>query len=473
MRRALSLVLFTLSLMPSVPGGVWAASGTADMTLPDVRANLSSLFEQAEAFCARPGSLPFMSAQGCARALAQVRRNLTQRLPNLNRMRQCVSYADSLIQNRDEALKTHNDWCVERFGNLHDRKGCRDAAEFIYENLSEDGLCHNYTLPYPLKSSPPEQVQTALARTAAPLTPPVVTRASLKPQETEQKFDQPKIGRRPSAAPPPHALTTPGVSTTGKSPSSYSKPKAVPGSGARRPLPNAPSVKPPAAAPPKGQTGRPDETTKTPPGLAPLPSNQENSLNAPAGAMWPPPFTPPPPSISLRSQQGEAPPPLLPQTAKPGNSPFGTNQAVPPAPGTATPNTPAPGQHAPAAASTPAAANLKQPPANTVPAPAPTPAPGTAPAEEKARALPPVPPLGRTIPPVVPQFPSEYQDQGKNPAAEAAEAALGGNLTPKTETMDSFSGVIPNFAPPPPPPPPGNAAAEITPLPMPAGQAGK
>lgn len=91
--------------------------------------------------------------------------------------------------------------------------------------------------------------------------------------------------------------------------------------------------------------------------------------------------------------------------------------------------------------------------------------------KEELVPLPPVPNIGRIVPPLMPGVPSDTAVYDNTlPEEEAAPPRP--VAQPATSTIDAFSDIIPNFMPPPPPDP---LASELKPLPVsgtPAGQAG-
>lgn len=360
-----------LDIAAAAPGAAWS---------------LSEALAETEAFCAGPGDLAYMTKDGCRKGLARMHGLLHELESDAADRRGGLSaYMSSFAARREGLLERHERWCKESFVNVHDRRGCLAAAEFMLD----------YGRPAPeqrLEAAPAAEEKAGAGRASAPETlgpapapVPLPLFAGL-----EQKFDQPRLGRRPGSA----------------------KPHAVSGKGSG-----------------KG-TGK-------------------ASSSADAAAK-----TAPDPKTSARPQAVEDKSAIRPSLIMP---PLLTEPGAP-VPGW--PVSTSRGFSAPSLSG---------------------PAMGERREEEK---LPPVPPIGRVLPPVVegsrpaardntPLEPPPFDIAPRTPPDPAElrgpEARPFAPQAPPESRPESFSGIIPNVAPPPAPPPEGALFMEG----MPAGQAGQ
>lgn len=380
-------------------------------------------------FCARPGSLAYMTGDGCRAALSELSRTVVPKL-HFESMDECLGFLRKLRAERNRIVDEHRAWCQARFVNLHDRKGCYDAAQVFLGSFTEQGFCR--------KAPPP--VKKAVESKKAPKDPKAAQAPYISGyREPGQKFDSPKSGPMPSAvkAKPAPAKKGADAKPTAAKPevpatarSTAPAAEALPGAASAA-APAAPDASPAASAPliqlpaPAAAPSRPAETD--------LGAARPQSLNATTGPNSVSPTAVPDGVLATSGGQVPASASLPPQTGQ---------SAAPPA-----------------SAASPAADDDSRD----------FPEPAIGPREE-VTPLPPVPSLGRIAPPLMPGVPPDTAVTDNTlPAPDAAPVEPPATTQPG-QVRDAFEGIIPNARPL---PPPGQPGADTDAMPVsgtPAGQ---
>lgn len=370
------------------PSGTGRESG-APSAFPG-EADLLPALKAVTDFCDRPGSLAFMTRDGCRAALSRLSRDVDGHI-YFNSLEDCRNFLRERRNNYNDIVDEHRAWCRNTFANLHDRRGCIDAATVFLDSFTEREFCRSA----PSAQSAPGKNAQASQRFAAP--------ALENYNEPGRKFDQPRRGRLPAAPAPAQAASPsapPSAASVNKSVSAPSPVEAKSASGQAA----APVV--PAAPKPAEQT--PAEASPPAPVVPP-------AITAPAAPSVPASGEAVPPAIPAPSVEAApvAPPapavPLIPPAATAGASGGAPAPSVPAAPA-ALPGE-VPSVSAPAAPSAPASSEAA-PPAAPVPS------------GEAAPAAPPAP--------TVPLIPSVVETEGASGGAPAPSApvAPAGQLAP-------------------------------------------
>ncbi|MDR2050411.1 MAG: hypothetical protein LBQ63_01380 [Deltaproteobacteria bacterium] len=382
-----------------------------------------------------------MSRKGCLKGLERLRRDfpVERNLDSAAGSPEVVSERWSLL--REE----HGAWCGNNLYNLHERKGCRDLADFVHNALAGES---------------PSVSSGQNSGTALP----------------EQKFDRPRQGKMPGA---PRALPSGGRrGNTAPLPLAVSRHEAPEGSGLSGR--EAPQI---SASPATGNSGvfrgeSPPSSVAFPPENPGVPSSPEKteagpprglSGASPSAAPASPsfPVLPPLPSAVSRREAPEgsglsgreaSQSAFSPATGNSGvfsgESPLSGGAFPPENPGAP----PAPGERE---AGPPQGVSDGMPQVQNPAA-----------AGGANESLPPVPAIGRVIPSLVPLAPGA-EEMAPEEAARNAASGSGGRARFSPENMvDAFSEIIPNTTPP--PPPPGDVFSDNLPVGgVPAGQAGE
>lgn len=477
---------------PAVAGGESGAPsafpGEADL-LPTLKAVTD--------FCDRPGSLAFMTRDGCRAALSRLSRDIDGHI-YFNSLEDCRNFLRERRNSYNDIVAEHRAWCRNTFANLHDRRGCIDAAPVFLDSFTEREFCRSAPSAPSAQSAPGKNAQ-ASQRFAAP--------ALENYNEPGRKFDQPRRGRLPAAPAPAQAASPSAPPSTASGKKSVSAPapapaeaKAASGQAAAPVVPAAP--KPAEQTPAEAAPPAPAVPPASPAPVAPsVPASGEAVPPAiPAPSVEAAPVAPPAPAVPLippaatAGASGGAPAPSAPA------APAG--QLAPPVPAgvpawpaaTDFPNVPEPpaglslgattGPNAVSPEAIPEAIRATsggqvesgqttpEPPASDAPAYE-LPAPDIG-KKEPVVPLPPVPTIGQIAPPLVPGVPPDTAiSESTLPAPDSAAPQTGstpaGFPTPPNPT-DAFGAAIPNFTPLPP-----IEEEQPRPLPLsgaPAGQAG-
>lgn len=438
-------------------------------------------------FCKRPGSLAYMTSDGCRAALSRFSQYYGKHL-YYETMQDCLDFLQSQRVKRHVIVEEHQAWCDQTFNNLHDRKGCYDAAPVFLGSLTETGFC----------------------RKARPL--PVRPKDSEAPyiydyKEPGQKIDTPKTGAMPSgkssgnrgtAVKPAQGKTaTSGVAPLGDKPrTAQSAPKAgaaagagpdsastVPGAssgitqsgsagtsgttagasgataGAVPGADTAPATSGAAVVPAAQGLPATSGPAAEAPGIAGQPSGgsmPQGGTNSPVGAPVAAPVQPIAPATEVPATGGSVSSPA-PAVNAPGAVPAGQTGVTD---GFLAPAGAAPAQGLPGSIS------ALPPPMGVLPVPPGEPVIGT---RVQAEPLPPVPSIGRIAPELMPGVPP---DKAVSDATLPAPDALPVTQPPRSTVpaLDAFGEVIPNFVPPPPPDPLANPTQALPVGRAPAGQ---
>lgn len=429
-----------------------AAEGGAP--LPDPfpgEADLAPSLKAVSDFCARPGSLAFMTGDGCRAALPQLARSVTSS-QYFETMDDCLVFLRQVRAERYKLAAEHKEWCRRAFVNLHDRKGCYDAAPVFLDSLNEQGFCRKAPEP---EQAPKKSLKPAPRPAAKNAQAPYISGY----REPGQKFDSPKS--RPAGSVKAKAATA--VKGAAKS---AAQPKAAPAS--------APAAVAPASATPAAASSPASAPSVTAPAastpLAVPPSAPDAPVAAPPPAAASAPAAPPSsagPSRPAETRLEEADAQSInaitgPNAVSPGAVPAGV-LATSGGQVEATSLLPEQG---------PRPANLPVLPAPGAAEPAPLAEPVIGP-REAVTPLPPVPVIGRIAPTLVPGVPPDTAVMDNTlPAPDDSPLPPPGTAT-AGQVHDAFGEIIPNVMPPPPPDP---RAASPDALPLsgaPAGQSGQ
>ncbi|MCL1916421.1 MAG: hypothetical protein FWG17_06945 [Desulfovibrionaceae bacterium] len=464
--------------------GLYSPSGAADLSAyRGIPEKTRELLDRGESFCARSGTLSYMTKDGCLGTLSLLRGSLENSEP--------ASYKPD-----EDPMRRWNEFdnrCRTLFANLHDNKGCRDLGKYIH-GLSPE-------------QDPKAQERTNLSQRGAIL-------SSLEPG---LKLDRPKPGRYPSPPKAPsHAAQASPASQAllpAETPASQPAPAVEPAPPALAPEPPV-LVDTKTTAPP-GTAKIPAAPENVPPAFIPAPGISETPAlpgtdALPPASTSPSPASPAPEAAKTPALPGASGMSGAPETpsisALPGTDevPPSLTRTMPEIPGMPAPPSPAPGTlFQSGAATSPQGGTAFSPGPEASMLPAQNPAP---PAIEGARnldapsafstmepptvvpyspdsgipswpttipsmtleTLPPIPLAGRVnsggAPQTVDNMPNSTEERQSALSAAAAATGNNGQATPAASgSPDSFADIIPNFVPPPPPVPTQNT-------PMPAGQ---
>lgn len=435
-------------------------------------------------FCKRPGSLAYMTSDGCRAALSRFSQYYGRHI-YYETMQDCLDFLQSQRVKRHFIVEEHQAWCDQTFNNLHDRKGCYDAAPVFLGSLTETGFCRKVQ-PLPVKPKDSEA--------------PYI----YDYKEPGQKIDTPKTGAMPSgkssgnrgaavkpaASKPAQGKTAAsGAAPLGDKPrTAQGAPKAAATAGAG---PSSASTASGAVSgiAPSGSAGASGTAAGAAPGPATAPAIS-GAVAAPAAQGLPATSGPAAKASAGSMPQGGINLPAGAPAAAPDQpiAPATEAQPAPAAGGSA--SAPAPAVNAPGAVSadqTGVVADGVIAPAGVAPAqglpgsisvpPPPMSILSVPPGEEpvigtrvQAEPLPPVPSIGRVAPELMPGVPP---DKAVSDATLPPPDALPVTPPPRNTVpaLDAFGEIIPNFVPPPQPDPLANPTQALPVGRAPAGQA--
>ncbi len=266
--------------------------------------------------CDEQTSLGRMSRRGCVPGCEQVRRNFSLRGRSFRTFQRCAEAVERVLLNRTRTMQREQAWCRDNFTHLHHLRGCLDAVDVFYQNVTVANICGRGPVRpaatpavglTPVPGATPAQV---VGRGAQPVAPPQGAGQVKAPAPARSA--QPVAG---TAAPVKQDTPKYQTKTGTKKQSKADAPKAVKKAPAK--VPAAPKSKVPASG--NGTTKKQPAVNATGKGLKALSNNGTQSKEKDAPFM--------PPAINL---EGVVP---APTPSTPVKAPSATVQA---------PSTPAP-----------------------------------------------------------------------------------------------------------------------------------
>ncbi len=218
-----------------------------------------------------------LTQRGCVRGCDELRRTFSVRRSDFASLDECQRNIDRFQRNAGQRIQRHIDWCNQTEPQVFDRRGCRDAGEVYFRNITGD-LCQ----PQP---SLPNQTARRPEPTSAFSTlptgdPALIQQGKLLVQDNGMLVDTPKLQtekrktttrKQTPATAPQQPASPPPVKKKASAPSGATSPAASKTAPQPKETPavTTPTTATPVKAPP---TAIPAAATGTPPAApAPMP----------------------------------------------------------------------------------------------------------------------------------------------------------------------------------------------------------
>lgn len=188
----MGIFLKTLRLFPVA---VFVCAGTmlvaevaaASDDLSRILGNTEEPFAMCMQRCDEQTSLGRMSRRGCVPGCEQTRRNFSLHGRSFRSFQRCVEAVERVLLNRTRTVQREQQWCRDNITHLHHLRGCLDAVNVFYQNVSVESICGRN----PARAAVTPPVAVAPVPGAAPGT--LVTRGP-QPAATGSLAGQPRVG---------------------------------------------------------------------------------------------------------------------------------------------------------------------------------------------------------------------------------------------------------------------------------------
>ena len=376
-----------------------------------LRADTSAAFNACVATCSENTSLALVTRTGCLEGCESARNTFPMTDRAYSARQECLDVLLEHKVNKDAQIMKLQRMCDDKWTHVHNRKGCRMAAEAFYAALTPHSVCGNMDAPSTVPSEVPTPAEPAPipeepAKSSPSSAPVLPTPAPATPDPTASAPAAPAPAATPPAAaaqpaPPAQQVTptasqapAPHVSTPGTLPAIHDTPKY------QKKMPSKPAT-PPAGQMDSGSSPQTAPAATPLPLATPSPAPEKTEPAAPATVT-------PPATDSTKAQPSVITPPVASPEPSSDKTPAAGEPAIQPAatapatkfPGTPTPaDAPKPGLLAKPTVPTPATPASAMPETRS-PETAPAPLAST-PGTEQPVSAPSSEPITGTTPPTV------------------------------------------------------------------------
>lgn len=142
----MGILLKTLRFLP-VAAVICASSmlvpeaAFASDDLSRILGNTEEPFAMCMQRCDEQTSLGRMSRRGCVPGCEQTRRNFSLRGRSFRTFQRCAEAVERVLLNRSRTIQREQEWCRDNFTHLHHLRGCLDAVNVFYQNVSVESIC--------------------------------------------------------------------------------------------------------------------------------------------------------------------------------------------------------------------------------------------------------------------------------------------------------------------------------------------
>ncbi|WP_027187568.1 hypothetical protein [Desulfovibrio cuneatus] len=188
--------------------------------LDRILGNTENSFTMCMQRCDEQTSLGRMSRRGCVPGCEQTRENFSLRGRSFRSFQRCSEAVERVLLNRTRIIQREQQWCRNNFTHLHHLRGCLDAVNVFYQNVSVESICGRTparpaaTPPVVVAQVPGATPGLVVARGPQPATPMLQDTPKYQTKPSSKKHG--KAGVAKAVEKTPAKAATPGkVSASG------------------------------------------------------------------------------------------------------------------------------------------------------------------------------------------------------------------------------------------------------------------